>query len=217
MCPPCAGKTKKTQGIVAVIFGFVILVIFCSFILGSGFVGAFGPVVLIMPVAIGLIVIISGFYKLKQAAQYDPSPGVSVPVSVPSPSQAKAPPIQSHDPQHHQQGLPPSYAPYMNTMPQPQQVVVQNIREYVGGDQISIQDSVVQRSSVGANIGSESAQTQMHDRDLIAYKNVLKGALADNYISPEEGALLQTMRDQHQITMAEHDAIMIELLGNTSW
>ncbi len=92
-----------------------------------------------------------------------------------------------------------------------QQIIIQNIGEYIAGGKVDIRDSVVQRSQIGGMKGRE-IDFSNKNKALKEYRKLLITVWEDGVISDYEYGLLKSMRKHEEITMEDHIRIEKEVL-----
>ncbi len=112
-------------------------------------------------------------------------------------------------------------------------IIVQHIGEYVAGnrtnigqymqdnrtqttnvstgDNITISDSVIQRSSIGG--GTQQVGVANKAKILARYETILRHVLHDGVIDGGEAQLLAQMRGSDNISMVDHDVVLRKVLG----
>lgn len=93
-------------------------------------------------------------------------------------------------------------------------VIIQHIGQYIAGDKISIEDSVIQRSSVGGG-GVTPNELERNDKTevLEQYKSILHHVYGDGYVDSSEYELLKMLREREDITREDHERIEWEVLS----
>jgi len=93
-------------------------------------------------------------------------------------------------------------------------VIIQNIGQFVAGDNISIRDSVIQRSSVGSGSVTPNELSSKDKTEVLEqYKSILHHVYGDGYVDRSEYKLLKMLREREDITGEDHALVEWEVLS----